>query len=206
MTPLADDAAEVINGERDASMFLTVVSGVCTTGDQLYEALRAPLWASAVAAGSRIHAQGAACAGGPSTGARIEVARTESSGSSWRFLPRDHQEREYANLSHAARTLLVLIATQYTSRNNGRLVCCQKFLRNFAWSSAEATSRCIKQLMESRLLVRTRLGRRPNVAVGTPCPGARWTCPTRLTTPSSSRLILGTGLPSTALRLLRNPD
>jgi hypothetical protein len=71
---------------------------------------------------------------------------------------------EYVNLSHAARSLLILVAAQYTGHNNGRLVATPKYLRTLGWLSNDSTTKCLKELVDGGLLVRTRLGACPNKA------------------------------------------
>jgi hypothetical protein len=71
---------------------------------------------------------------------------------------------QFRRLSHASVRLLVLVATGYSGRNNGKLVACRKSLRKHGWLSDDSTSRCLKQLTEAGLLVQTRMGARPNKA------------------------------------------
>lgn len=83
------------------------------------------------------------------------------------FLPLPHYvltSQQFASLSNAAVRLLLLIGSQYKGGNNGKLVATPKFLRPFGWRSNEATTRCLRELMDAGLLWRTRLGRRPNLA------------------------------------------
>jgi hypothetical protein len=72
--------------------------------------------------------------------------------------------KEYLGLSHTARSLLTLLALQYRGANNGHLVATPRFLRPLGWRSNDVTTRCIAELMASGLIVRTRLGARPNRA------------------------------------------
>lgn len=74
------------------------------------------------------------------------------------------QSTQYIGLPHAARSLLTLIAAQYTGRNNGKLVATPKYLLTMGWTSNCSTSRCLSELMTSGLLVRTRLGAKPSKA------------------------------------------
>jgi hypothetical protein len=71
---------------------------------------------------------------------------------------------EFLGLSHAARSLLILVAAQLRLANNGRLVATPKYLRPLGWVSNDLTTRCLRELMATRLLVRTRMGACPNRA------------------------------------------
>jgi hypothetical protein len=69
---------------------------------------------------------------------------------------------QYLGLSHPARSLLVLIGMQHTGYNNGKLVATPKYLHTLGWTSNDMTTRCLRELMGSGLLVRTRVGGFPN--------------------------------------------
>jgi hypothetical protein len=71
---------------------------------------------------------------------------------------------EFSSLNHAAVRLLLLIAAGYTGHNNGRLVACRRALARFGWNSADSTTRCLRELEDSGLIVLTRMGCRPNRA------------------------------------------
>jgi hypothetical protein len=71
---------------------------------------------------------------------------------------------QYIGLSHASRSLLILVAAQYKGRNNGKLVATPRYLLEMGWNSNNSTSRCLSELMASGLLVRTRMGARPSKA------------------------------------------
>lgn len=75
---------------------------------------------------------------------------------------------EYRALGHAARSLLFDITAQYFGSNNGKLVCCMKYLRPLGLTSNDTISRALKQLKNSGLLIQTRQGMRP------PCSQAAW--------------------------------
>lgn len=84
-----------------------------------------------------------------------------------RFIALPHQvidTREQAALPHAARSLLILIARQYSGRNNGRLVATPKYLERYGWRSHNSTTRCLRQLSDAGLIIQTRIGTRPNRA------------------------------------------
>lgn len=70
----------------------------------------------------------------------------------------------YRALGYAARALLIDIARQYTGSNNGRLVACSSYLAPMGWNSNGTISRALAQLKESKLLIQTRLGMKPNRA------------------------------------------
>ena len=70
----------------------------------------------------------------------------------------------YRDLSYSARSLLIDIAMQYTSSNNGRLVACNKFLKPLEWTSHGTITNGLKELIACGLLIQTRLGMRPNRA------------------------------------------
>jgi hypothetical protein len=70
----------------------------------------------------------------------------------------------YRSLGYAARCLLTDIARQYKGHNNGCLVACDKYLKPLGWSSHQTISSSLKQLMEVGLIIRTRLGMKPNKA------------------------------------------
>ncbi|WP_052185272.1 hypothetical protein [Methylotenera versatilis] len=75
---------------------------------------------------------------------------------------------EYRGLCHAARSLLFDIAAQYNGKNNGKLVCCMKYLKPLGWTSNDTISRSLKALIKSGLLKQTRQGMMP------PCSQAAW--------------------------------
>lgn len=75
---------------------------------------------------------------------------------------------EYRQLGYAARSLLFDIAAQYNSSNNGKLVCCSKYLKPLGWTSNDTITRALRELKASGLLIQTRQGMRP------PCSQAAW--------------------------------
>jgi len=80
------------------------------------------------------------------------------------FTPLPHaviHSRQYRKLRHAARSLLFDIAAQYNRSNNGKLVCCAKYLRPLGWSSNDTISRALAELKQSGLLIETRKGMMP---------------------------------------------
>lgn len=84
-----------------------------------------------------------------------------------RFVALPHsvlESEQYAALSHSAARLLLLIAMQHAPGKNGCLVATPKYLRQYKWNSNDLTTRCIRELVASGLIWRTRFGRRPNLA------------------------------------------
>lgn len=64
----------------------------------------------------------------------------------------------YADLTFAARSLLVLLARQLTKDNNGMLQATYSYLRRFGFDSEHTISRCLKQLISNGFIYRTRAG------------------------------------------------
>lgn len=84
-----------------------------------------------------------------------------------RFVALPHvvlDSQAFINLSGPAIRLLLDISRQYEGRNNGRLVACSKYLKTRGWTSEGTASRARKELEESKLIVETRKGMRPNRA------------------------------------------
>ena len=78
------------------------------------------------------------------------------------------RSQEFRGLGYAARALLFDIAAQYNASNNGKLVCCMKYLNSLGWTSNDTITRARKELLSSGLLIQTRQGMRP------PCSQAAW--------------------------------
>ncbi|HAE99931.1 MAG TPA: hypothetical protein DCO68_03130 [Methylophilaceae bacterium] len=76
--------------------------------------------------------------------------------------------QEYRKLGYAARALLFDIAAQYNASNNGKLVCCMKYLKPLGWNSNDTITRGLRELIASGLLIQTRQGMMP------PCSQAAW--------------------------------
>lgn len=88
-----------------------------------------------------------------------------------RWTPWPHvviHSKEYRELGFAARSLLFDIAAQYNASNNGKLVCCVKYLKPLGWNSNDTITRALRELLASGLLIQTRQGMRP------PCSQAAW--------------------------------
>jgi hypothetical protein len=50
---------------------------------------------------------------------------------------------EFRALGYAARALLFDFAAQYNRKNNGKLVCCLKYLKPLGWTSNDTITRAI---------------------------------------------------------------
>lgn len=70
----------------------------------------------------------------------------------------------YRQAGHAARSLLIDIAMQYTGHNNGKLVACAKYLAPLGWNSNATVLRSVRELQTCGLMIETRKGARPNKA------------------------------------------
>jgi hypothetical protein len=98
-------------------------------------------------------------------GASGEKQKSAKSGKlGFRFTALPHMlihSAEYRALGFAARALLIDMAAQYTRRNNGKLVCCMKYLKPLGWVSNDTIFRALKELKTSGLLIQTRQGMMP---------------------------------------------
>lgn len=84
-----------------------------------------------------------------------------------RFLALPHTVLDapaFLGLSAPAVRLLIDIARQYSGTNNGRLVCCAKYMEPRGWKSHDTITRARRQLEAAGLIVETRKGMRPNRA------------------------------------------
>lgn len=68
---------------------------------------------------------------------------------------------QFRALGYAARALLIDLAVQYNQRNNGKLVCCKKYLQPLGWTSNDTINRALRELKASGLLIQTRQGMMP---------------------------------------------
>lgn len=64
----------------------------------------------------------------------------------------------YASLTFSARSLLVLLTRQLTIDNNGHLQATYSYMRRFGFDSERTISRCVKELVATGLICRTRCG------------------------------------------------
>ena len=74
------------------------------------------------------------------------------------------QSAQYRGVSSNATRLLWDIAAQHNRKNNGALVCCNKYLDQLGWKSNDTIYKAKCELLEAGLLTETRKGKRPNVA------------------------------------------
>lgn len=70
----------------------------------------------------------------------------------------------YAQLSHAARSLLLELARQYVRDNNGRLLASRAHLAKRGWRSADVIHRAKHELIEAGFIAEMVKGHRPNKA------------------------------------------
>lgn len=68
---------------------------------------------------------------------------------------------QFRGLGYAARSLLFDLAAQYNQSNNGKLVCCMKYLQPLGWISNDTINRALRELKASGLLIQTRQGMMP---------------------------------------------
>lgn len=64
----------------------------------------------------------------------------------------------YASLTFSARSLLVLLTRQLTKDNNGHLQATHTYLKRFGFDAERTISRCVKELIATGLICRTRCG------------------------------------------------
>lgn len=64
----------------------------------------------------------------------------------------------YGSLTFSARSLLVLLTRQLTKDNNGHLQAAYSYMRRFGFDSERTISRCVKELVATGLIYRTRCG------------------------------------------------
>ena len=78
-------------------------------------------------------------------------------------LPRRVWEHpDYQSLPGNAVKLLMDLACQYNGRNNGDLTAAYTVLKKRGWKSQDTITKAIQQLLDARLIVRTREGRFQN--------------------------------------------
>jgi len=70
----------------------------------------------------------------------------------------------YTRLSHTAKNLLIELARQYNSHNNGRLLASLAYLRTRGWNSADVIDRAKRQLLKEGFIHQTVMGHLPNKA------------------------------------------
>ena len=72
--------------------------------------------------------------------------------------------KNYQILSANARSLLIELARQYTSMNNGRLLFSRRYLSERGWKSSDMISKGKKELIDGGFIHETVKGHRPNKA------------------------------------------
>ena len=72
--------------------------------------------------------------------------------------------QNYQILSANARSLLIELARQYTSMNNGRLLLSRKYLSERGWKSSDMIAKGKKELLDGGFIHETAKGHRPNKA------------------------------------------
>jgi hypothetical protein len=70
----------------------------------------------------------------------------------------------YRGLSANARSLLLEVARQYNSKNNGRLLLSRNYLGKRGWSSNDMISKGKRELLDGGFIYETVKGHRPNKA------------------------------------------
>ena len=70
----------------------------------------------------------------------------------------------YQRLSHPAKALLLEVARQYHSDDNGRMLLSNRYLATRGWRSADVSSRAKRELLNAGLIFETVKGARPNKA------------------------------------------
>lgn len=100
-----------------------------------------------------------------SRGARKPRQKVDVDGGRWIPLPLAVlKSAAYLHLSDAAKVLLIEIAFQYLGDNNGRMLLSRKHLASRNILSADRIHRAKAELLESRLIMQTVAGQRPNKA------------------------------------------
>ena len=96
---------------------------------------------------------------------KFKSNRDKRDGTQFVLLPRVVLESPgYRQAGHAARSMLIDIAMQYSGHNNGKLVACAKYVEPIGWNSNATVLRAVRELLACGLLIETRKGARPNKA------------------------------------------
>ena len=72
--------------------------------------------------------------------------------------------KNFQNLSHAAKSLLLEFARQYGDGFNGRLLCSMRHLRARGFNSTDVVTRAKRELIDNGFIFETVMGHRPNKA------------------------------------------
>lgn len=97
------------------------------------------------------------------TGGRDKTSSREAGG----FLALPHaviDSAAFRSLSSHARALLIDVARQYNGHNNGWLVASRSHMAPLGWNSSDMLTKGTRELLQTRLLHMTVMGRRPNRA------------------------------------------
>lgn len=74
-----------------------------------------------------------------------------------------YDSQDFMGLSGSALRLLIDIYTQYNGKNNGDLTAAMSILAKRGWTSKRGLSDSLSELLDARLLVRTREGKFPKL-------------------------------------------
>jgi hypothetical protein len=72
--------------------------------------------------------------------------------------------KNFQNLSHAAKSLLLEFARQYGDGFNGRLLCSMRYLKARGFHSSDVVTRAKRELIDAGFIFETVMGHRPNKA------------------------------------------
>ena len=72
--------------------------------------------------------------------------------------------KNFQNLSHPAKALLLEFARQYGNGFNGRLLCSMRHLKTRGFNSSDVVTRAKRELIEAGFIFETVMGQRPNKA------------------------------------------
>lgn len=72
--------------------------------------------------------------------------------------------KNFQNLSHPAKALLLEFARQYGDGFNGRLLCSMRHLKTRGFNSSDVVTRAKRELIEAGFIFETVMGQRPNKA------------------------------------------
>lgn len=74
-----------------------------------------------------------------------------------------YDSADFIGLSGSALRLLIDIYTQYNGKNNGDLTAAMSVLKERGWTSRNGLNKSLQELLDARLLVRTREGQFPKL-------------------------------------------
>ena len=70
----------------------------------------------------------------------------------------------YTTLSYSAKAMLIELALQYRPDRNGRLIATYRYLKPRGFTSCAVINRCVRELVDHKLIHLTVQGHRPNKA------------------------------------------